>query len=223
MARALSLIVKDYARETGCALRTAQLHAKLKDPRWTEYLAARGASAPGPATTTEQSQPSNEMEARVRERAEMHQLVKTEVVRYLAAGDITMFVTLSRREEELDAAWRAATKDWLDFEKRAGRLVERDRTLNDFRRTLASIDAVLRNMPNELGPRLMPMSPTEGIAAVREWKATRLDPQIAAARAKINSPITEEHAVTSPSNEKRGAGEEITSPRVSITDRVIHA
>ena len=212
MARALSLIVKDYARDTGCALRTAQLHAKVKDPRWTEYLAARGASAPGPAALTEpQSQPSSEMEARVWERAEMHQLVKTEVVRYLAAGDITMFVTLSRREEELDAAWRAATKDWLDFEKRAGRLVERDRTLNDFRRTLASIDAVLRNMPNELGPRLMPMSPTEGISAVREWKATRLDPQIAAARAKINAPITEEHAVTPPSIEKRGAGEEVTS------------
>ena len=212
MARALSLIVKDYARDTGCALRTAQLHAKLKDPRWNEYLASRGASAPGPAAPSEpQSQPSSEMEARVRERAEMHQLVKTEVVRYLAAGDITMFVTLSRREEELDAAWRAATKDWLDFEKRAGRLVERDRTLNDFRRTLASIDAVLRNMPNELGPRLMPMSPTEGISAVREWKATRLDPQIAAARAKINTPITEEHAVTPPSIEKRGAGEKVIS------------
>ena len=212
MARALSLIVKDYARDSGCALRTAQLHAKLKDPRWNEYLSARGASAPGPAAPTKpQSQPSSEMEARVRERAEMHQLVKTEVVRYLAAGDITMFVTLSRREEELDAAWRAATKDWLDFEKRAGRLVERDRTLNDFRRTLASIDAVLRNMPNELGPRLMPMSPTEGISAVREWKATRLDPQIAAARAKINAPISEKDAVTPPSNEKRGAGEEVTS------------
>jgi hypothetical protein len=223
MARALSLIVKDYARETGCALRTAQLHAKLKDPRWTEYLAARGASTPGPATPCEQSQPSNEMEARVRERAEMHQLVKTEVVRYLAAGDITMFVTLSRREEELDAAWRAATKDWLDFEKRAGRLVERDHHTNKALRALASIAAVVRNMANELGPRLMPFSPTEGIATVREWQATRLDPQFAAARAAITGPITEQNAVTPPSNEKRGAWEEITIPRVSSTDPVIHA
>jgi hypothetical protein len=191
-----SELVRRFGLETGRALRSAQWHRKNQTAEWKEFMARRAGVAeklerdaqvvgpppvPGEAITQSEEPVAMAREARTREEemelsAYVNWRATMAIVRDAIRTRDTNLSAYLRAEGEAQKRFREARRLREGAEMAAGRL----RPASEFGDLLKSVvmplNAVLKNLPQEAGPRCNPFDHSFAIAALKEWLIDRYTP-----------------------------------------------
>lgn len=199
--RTEAAVVAEFARLSGRALRTAQLHAQKMSPEWLEFLRHRAAdgvkatAASAAATEAEQREFSGAVDlasaSAAQSSVEKARQIEAESYRTLVAiqklkdegirtKDVNL-VQLCKSEREAQRSWLDAKRAREHAEVANGVLVPAEQ-VNDLRRKfILPIRDLLVSMPQEIAGMVSAFDSSDVIRACNTWLKTRFEPQLRAA------------------------------------------
>ena len=175
--RAEAELVKECARAHGVSARSVRAWREADDGRWREFIRQRAAAGSGQGFLSiaedASTNPRIEEEAAARRFLAIQKMIDAEIAAG-RTGTLPPLLKAGQESQKLLDACRESRRRW---EVHLGEAFTRE-DVRSWRRQLAALAEVVRNMPSEVGPKANSFDPAFGIQACEGWLRNRYTPAL---------------------------------------------